>query len=195
MEQQYVSSIHIAFLLHSYLLFQRRKWQPTPVFLPGESHGRRSLVGYIQSTGSQRVGHDWVTPLSLSLCSLSLCSSSNNWIFGENDEETEARRCGVPSWGHTAFTQQSCAETQRFSNIYTKLGHLYVCLHWHARAHTHTHTHTHKNAHIHLLIWPTVYHSGTVMSVNSSQNPVLPLFNYVTLNRSLHLLVPLFPHL
>ena len=21
-------------------------WQPTPVFLPGESHGQRSLVGY-----------------------------------------------------------------------------------------------------------------------------------------------------
>ena len=24
----------------------RRKGQPTPVFLPGKSHGRRSLVGY-----------------------------------------------------------------------------------------------------------------------------------------------------
>ena len=24
----------------------RRKWQPTPVFLPGESDGQRSLVGY-----------------------------------------------------------------------------------------------------------------------------------------------------
>ena len=24
----------------------RRKWQPTPVFLPGKSHGRRILVGY-----------------------------------------------------------------------------------------------------------------------------------------------------
>ena len=24
----------------------RRKWQPTPVVLPGESHGQRSLVGY-----------------------------------------------------------------------------------------------------------------------------------------------------
>ena len=24
----------------------RRKWQPTPVFLPGESHGQRSMVGY-----------------------------------------------------------------------------------------------------------------------------------------------------
>ena len=25
--------------------FERRKWQPTPVFLPGESQGQRSLVG------------------------------------------------------------------------------------------------------------------------------------------------------
>ena len=24
----------------------RRKWQPTPVFLPGKSHGQRSLAGY-----------------------------------------------------------------------------------------------------------------------------------------------------
>ena len=24
----------------------RRKWQPTPVFLPGEFHGQRSLAGY-----------------------------------------------------------------------------------------------------------------------------------------------------
>ena len=24
----------------------RRVWQPTPVFLPGESHGQRSLAGY-----------------------------------------------------------------------------------------------------------------------------------------------------
>ena len=24
----------------------RRKWQPTPVFLPRESHGQRSLAGY-----------------------------------------------------------------------------------------------------------------------------------------------------
>ena len=25
---------------------QRRKWHPTPVLLPGKSHGRRSLLGY-----------------------------------------------------------------------------------------------------------------------------------------------------
>ena len=28
------------------LLFWRREWQSTPVLLPGESHGQRSLVGY-----------------------------------------------------------------------------------------------------------------------------------------------------
>ena len=36
----------------------RRKWQPTPVFLPGESHGQRSLAG-CSPWGSQRVWHDW----------------------------------------------------------------------------------------------------------------------------------------
>ena len=45
----------------------RRKWQPTPLFLSVESDGWRSLVGYIQSTGLQRVRHDWATSLSFFL--------------------------------------------------------------------------------------------------------------------------------
>ena len=39
-------------------LHWRRKWQPTPVFLPGESQGRGSLVGCL-SMRLHRVGHDW----------------------------------------------------------------------------------------------------------------------------------------
>ena len=35
----------------------KRAWQTTPVFLPEESHGQRSLVGYTVH-GSQRVRHD-----------------------------------------------------------------------------------------------------------------------------------------
>ena len=27
-------------------LLRRRAWEPTPVFLPAESHGQRNLVGY-----------------------------------------------------------------------------------------------------------------------------------------------------
>ena len=39
----------------------RRAWQPTPVFLPGESHGQRCQEGpgVLQSIGSHRVRHDW----------------------------------------------------------------------------------------------------------------------------------------
>ena len=32
-----------------------KKWRPTPVFLPGKSHGQRRLTGYKES---QRVRHD-----------------------------------------------------------------------------------------------------------------------------------------
>ena len=54
----------------------RIKRQPTPVFLPRESHEQRSLVGY--SPLGHRVRHDWsnwactLSPLSLGIC---------GWIF------------------------------------------------------------------------------------------------------------------
>ena len=35
---------------------RRRKWQPTPVFLPGESHGLRSLVGYSLGVSKIHIG-------------------------------------------------------------------------------------------------------------------------------------------
>ena len=38
----------------------RRKWQPTPVFWPGKSHGQRILVGY-RPWGLKRVGHNLAT--------------------------------------------------------------------------------------------------------------------------------------
>ena len=37
----------------------RRERQPTPVLLPEESHGQRTLVGHSQ--WGRRVGHDWAT--------------------------------------------------------------------------------------------------------------------------------------
>ena len=38
----------------------RRKWQPTPIFLPGKSHGQSSLVGY-SPWGHKRVRYEWTT--------------------------------------------------------------------------------------------------------------------------------------
>ena len=42
----------------------RRKWLPTPVFLPGESHGQRSLAGY-SPWGRKQL--DMIKQLTLSL--------------------------------------------------------------------------------------------------------------------------------
>ena len=41
----------------------RRELLPTPVFLPGESHGQRSLAGY--SLWGHRVRHNWLTLTTL----------------------------------------------------------------------------------------------------------------------------------
>ena len=41
--------------------FWRRQWQPTPVLLPGKSHGWRSLVG-LQSMGLLRVDQETLLP-------------------------------------------------------------------------------------------------------------------------------------
>ena len=56
----------------------RRKWQPTPVFLPGKSHEQRSLAGYI-TWYRKRVKRNWVTkqqqqksPLSLVIMEIDL---------------------------------------------------------------------------------------------------------------------------
>ena len=51
----------------------RRAWQPTPVFLPGESHGQRSLEGYSESEVSQSCP---------TLCDPMDCSLSGSSIHG-----------------------------------------------------------------------------------------------------------------
>ena len=46
-EHQQFNQVHSRQCLRKrHLGFWRRQWQPTPVFLPGESQGQGSLVGY-----------------------------------------------------------------------------------------------------------------------------------------------------
>ena len=57
----------------------RRKWHPTPVFLPGESQGWRSLVGC--RLWGRRVRHDW-RDLALAFCMCSLLRwKSSCWVI------------------------------------------------------------------------------------------------------------------
>ena len=55
----YSSFLLTIYFAHGSVYRRRRRWHPTPVLLPGESHGRRSLVG------CSPWGHDWATSLSL----------------------------------------------------------------------------------------------------------------------------------
>ena len=53
----------------------RREWQPTPVFLPGEFHGQRSLADYV---GSQRARQLLVTfILTLFVAGFTMAELSN----------------------------------------------------------------------------------------------------------------------
>ena len=42
----------------------RRKWQSTPVFLPGKSHGRKSLLGYNPWGRDESNTTEWLHPLT-----------------------------------------------------------------------------------------------------------------------------------
>ena len=66
----------------------RRKWQPTPEFFPGESHGQRSLEGY-SSWGHKESdtteglthmqGEGWDTEVQLESHVWSIAAQSGNW--------------------------------------------------------------------------------------------------------------------
>ena len=54
----------------------RRAWQHTPIFLPGQPHEQRNVVGYSQCGG-------WATDtlsLSIALCLLCVRFSINTWL-------------------------------------------------------------------------------------------------------------------
>ena len=79
--------------------FRRRQWHPTPVLLPGKSHGPRSLVG--RSPRGCWVGHDWVTSLSL----LTFMHWRRKWqptpVFLPGESQGWGSQVGFHLWGRT----------------------------------------------------------------------------------------------
>ena len=60
----------------------RREWQPTPVFLPGKSHGQRRLEGY-SPCGHKRVGHNLVTKQQQYILLLCWIVTSGNYVLSK----------------------------------------------------------------------------------------------------------------
>ena len=68
----------------------RRKWQPTPVSLPGESHGQRSLVGY--SPWVTRVRHNLATKPPPPRCVIAILPRSKSLGFPGTSAGKESTR-------------------------------------------------------------------------------------------------------
>ena len=96
----------------------RRKWQPTPVFLPGES--RAEEHGGLPSMGSHRAGHDW--------SDLAAAAAADYYSLP------------VPKKYTTYFSSGFFPGTRSFRHI-----DWCVIIHTETRARTHTHTHTHTH--------------------------------------------------
>ena len=54
----------------------RREWQLTSVFLPGEFHGQRRLVGYKESDTTERVTYIYTPCLNIIICSYFLYNNA-----------------------------------------------------------------------------------------------------------------------
>ena len=98
----------------------RRTWQPTPAFLPGESHGQRSLVGY--SPWGRRVGYDWActhTEKWVGACVAS-CSVCEGLTWRDNrgaaslTSHPPVTMCPLPS-----PTKEHCPQTPNSAHIWS----------------------------------------------------------------------------
>ena len=75
----------------------RRAWQPTPVFMPGESHGQRSLAGY------SPMG---CTDLDTTEATYHACMHwRRQWqptpVFMPGESQEQRSRVGYSPWGRT----------------------------------------------------------------------------------------------
>ena len=81
-------------------MHQRRKWQPTPVFSPGDPG--MGEPGGLPSMGSHRVGHDWsdLAAAAAVTCHLTgVCSflTSITWTLGFNSDLWSCQLWNIPT--------------------------------------------------------------------------------------------------
>ena len=150
----YVLYIYIYIYIHTHI-YWRRRWHPTPVLLPGKSHGRRSLVG---------------------------CSP---WGHEESDTTEQLHfhfSLSCIGAGNGNPLQCSCLENPRdrgawWAAVYG-VTQSWIRLKWlSSSSNTHTHTHTHTYIYIKLClihIWYTHTHTQNMGFPGSSVVKNLP---------------------
>ena len=152
----------------------RRKWQVTPVFLPGKSHGKRNVLGY--SSGGHKESN--TTEVTAHVCTYththiyflfmmlrwSVVSDSLQTMDHSSPDSSvhvipQARRMewvAIPfSRGSSPprdWTWVSCIAGGFSTNWATrKANYIYILTLYSEKIHTHTHTHTHT-----YTLWPLI---------------------------------------
>ena len=77
-----------------------RKWQPTPVFLPGESHGQRSLVGCSPWDRKESDMTEWAQQSALHW----LCWEQIGWVKGRARKPRQGTMATIQRGRHLAET-------------------------------------------------------------------------------------------
>ena len=102
----------------------RRKWQPTPVFLPRESCGQRSLVGCCPQ------GH---TELDMTEATQHACMHwRRKWqptpVFLPGESQGQRSLVGWHLWGHTESDTTEATQQQQQHIYLQEIGQINYCL-------------------------------------------------------------------
>ena len=136
---QWIFTKYTHFLSWSMAQWWRRQWQPTPVLLPGKSHGQRSLVGcspwgHWRSDTTERLHfHFWLSCIGEGNGNPVQCSCLENprdggawWasVYGVTKSRTQLKRLSI--------VEMSCNTKEGHEIFLVKLvfGNFYVGLNW-----------------------------------------------------------------
>ena len=78
---------------------QRRAWQPTPVLLPGKSHGRRSLIG-CSPWGHEELDMTEQLHFHFSLSCIGEGNGKPTPVFLPGESQGQRSLAGCSLWGH-----------------------------------------------------------------------------------------------
>ena len=125
--QNWATSLSLFTFMH-----WRRKWQPTPVFLPGESHGRGSLMGcrlWVRHNWSDLAAAAAAAPFTLLIPSL----VANSWsktlpafqaniisTFLSAEKDRKKGTFSLATWPHLVTSYGECATHCRWPCIQVK---------------------------------------------------------------------------
>ena len=126
-----------SFLWLSSIPLWRRQWHPTPVLLPGKSHGWRSLIGC--SPWGHWVRHDWAVSLSL----FTVMHWRRQWqltpVFLPGESQGQGSLVGYHLWGQTRLKWLSSSSSSKTKekdqwlswrkDTYKTINYIYACAH------------------------------------------------------------------